>query len=186
MANNPNCLSSTPFTGVPMAPDNSSGNLQPIYIGDLLFQDPTSRQARSAVSMAHQGSALLDQETFAGLFAGVALSRGVELAPGEVSFNLNPLPPQIIVGAGGVFLFNCTATQWYPGDLVAIAENTAGNGLLPQQVVKTTTLAAAIGVAVPMPANIGVSATQVAVRIQSRLFGGIGTPQTEPSSSGTV
>jgi len=184
MANNPNCLSSTPILGIPMIPDPG----YPIYIGDLLFQDPTTRNARSAASMADQGSVALDQETFAGLFAGVALQRGGELTPAslggpEVSFNLNPLPPQLIVAASGDFLFNCAATTWYPGDLVAIAAASPG-GCSPQTVVKTTNKAAAIGYAAPLPNAIGQSRTQVAVRILSSLSGGAGTPQTEPSSSG--
>jgi hypothetical protein len=190
MANNPNCLSSTPLLGIPMIPDTG----YPIYIGDLLFQDPTSKHARSAASMADQGTALLDQETFAGLFAGVALQRGGELNPAnlnpepqggaEVSFNLNPLPPQLIVAADGDFLFACAATTWYPGDLVAIAAASPG-GCSPQTVVKTTNKAAAIGYAAPLPNAIGQSRTQVAVRIKSALTGGFPSGQAEPSSSGT-
>ena len=125
MADNPNCLSSTPFTGIPMVPDTG----YPIHIGDLLFQDPNTKKARSVASMIDQGSKTLNQQTLHDLFAGVALQRGGELESGEVSFDLNPLPPQLIVAGGGMFLFGCAATAWQPGDWVGAVANTAGTGL---------------------------------------------------------
>jgi hypothetical protein len=89
------------------------------------------------------------------------------------------------VAASGDFLFNCPATVWYPGMLVAIAENSANNGVQPQTVVATINPLAAIGVAMPLPNAIGQSRTSVAVRIRSALGLGIEAPGTEPSSSGT-
>jgi hypothetical protein len=181
MADNPNCLSSTPFTGIPMVPDTG----YPIHIGDLLFQDPNTKKARSVASMINQGSKTLNQQTLHDIFAGVALQRGGELESGEVSFNLNPLPPQLIVAGGGMFLFGCAATAWQPGDWVGAAANTAGTGLQTQTVEKVSALSNAIGIAVPLPNAIGQSRTTVAVRILSSLLGGV--PTLAPgSSSGTV
>ncbi len=155
----------------------------PIHIGDMLFQDPNTKKARSAASMVSQGSAALNQSTFHDLFAGVALQRGGELEAGEVSFNLNPLPPQLIVAAGGVFLFKCAATVWYPGDMVAIAAIST-TGVDPQSVAKTTIPSAQIGVAVPLPNAVGQSRTTVAVRILPNLDTGF--QEVVGSSSGTV
>ena len=172
-----------------MVPDTG----YPIYIGDLLFQDPTSYNARSAASMADQGTNTLNQQTFHRPVRrrGLAARRRADpsLNPesqggAEVSFNLNPLPPQLIVAAGR--RRSCSTVRpraWHPGDLVAISRPTP-NGLSPQTVVKTTNRQCAIGYAVPLPNAIGQSRTTVAVRIKSSLTGGFPFGQTEPSSSG--
>ena len=157
----------------------------PIHIGDLIFQDPSSKKARSAASMVDQGSETLDQQAFHDQFVGVALQRGGELESGEVSFNLNPLPGQIIIATAGDFAFACAATTFAPGDLVGGKRNAGNTSLMPQNVAKVSAVANSIGVAVPEPNALGNSRTSVRVRIKSSLFGGIPSIVVG-SSSGTL
>jgi hypothetical protein len=165
-----------------MVPDSAA----PIHVGDLLFQDPTTKKARTAAAMLNQGSQTLNQQTLHDLFAGVALQRGGALEPGEVSFNLNPLPGQIVVATAGEFEFDCAATAFQPGDLVGGCNNAANTALAPQQVAKVTALANSIGVAVPEAAAIGQSCTSVVVRIASTILGGGQQAAVPGSSSGAV
>jgi hypothetical protein len=165
-----------------MVPDSAAA----IHIGDLIFQDPVTKKARTAAAMLNQGSESLNQQTLHDLFAGVALQRGGALEPGEVSFNLNPLPGQIVVATAGEFEMDCPATSFQPGDLVGGCDNTAGTALLPQQVKKVTALANSIGVAVPEANAIGQSRTSVVVRIASTAIGGGQQAAVPGSSSGSV
>ncbi len=136
--------------------------------------------------MINQGSETLNQQTLHDLFAGVALQRGGALETGEVSFNLNPLPGQIVVATAGEFEFDCPATSFQPGNLVGGCNNTGGTALLPQQVKQVTVVANSIGVAVPEANAIGQSRTSVVVRIVSTAIDGGEQAAVPGSSSGTV
>ena len=136
--------------------------------------------------MLNQGSETLNQQTLHDLFAGVALQRGGALEAGEVSFNLNPLPGQIVVATAGEFEFDCAATTFQPGDLVGGCNNGGGTALLPQQVKKVTAVANAIGVAVPEANAIGASRTSVVVRIVSTAIDSGPQAAVPGSSSGAV
>jgi hypothetical protein len=166
---------------ISMIPDTAAA----IHVGDLVFRDPTSYKARPASGMANQGSEGNNQYEFHNLFAGVALKRGGALESGEVSFNLNPLPSQILVATTGDFEFDCAATAWQPGDLVGPANNTGGTALEGQTVKKVTTQARSIGVAVPSPTSIGQSKTTVIVRIMNTIIDGGEQASISGSSSGT-
>jgi hypothetical protein len=165
-----------------MIPDSAA----PIHIGDLVFQDPSTKKVRTAATMINQGSETLNQQTLHDLFAGVALQRGGALESGEVSFNLNPLPGQIVVATAGEFEFDCPATSFQPGDLVGGSNNGGGTALLAQQVKKVTAVANSIGVAVPEANAIGQSRTSVVVRIASTVIGGGEQAAVAGSSSGPV
>ncbi len=165
-----------------MVPDSSVA----IHVGDLVFQDPATKKARSAATLINQGSETLNQQTLHDLFAGVALQRGGALETGEVSFNLNPLPGQIVVATAGEFEFDCPATAFQPGDLVGGSNNTAGTLLLAQQVKKVTAVANSIGVAVPEAAAIGQSRTSVVIRISNTIIDGGEQAPVPGTSSGAV
>ena len=165
-----------------MVPDSAA----PIHIGNLVFQDPSTKKARTAAAMINQGSESLNQETLHDLFAGVALQRGGALKSGEVSFNLNPLPGQIVVATAGEFEFDCPATSFQPGNLVGGCNNTGGTALLPQQVKQVSFVANSIGVAVPEANAIGQSRTSVVVRIVSTAIDGGEQNVVPGSSSGAV
>ena len=183
MADTFNCLTPGQVEVVAMVPDTGA----PIHIGDLVFQDPITKKARTAASMIAQGSEALNQGALHDLFAGVAVQRGGALESGEVSFNLNPLPGQIIVAISGTFLFTSTSQTWNPGDLVG-GYSTANGQLAAQKVDLVTTGNKSIGIAAPTPHALadGTAKTQVAVRIKSTIFGG-GVPATQiGSSSGAV
>jgi hypothetical protein len=166
---------------VVMLPDTTYA----IHIGDLVFQDPSTGKARPASSMVDQGSLALNQGALHDLFAGVAVQRGGKLETGEVSFNLHPLPDQIVVATAGEFEFDCASATLVPGDLIGGCENAGGTALVNQKVVKVATVDLAIGRAVP-PANaLGNARTTVMVRIESSLFGG-SQKVVAGSSSGTV
>ena len=183
MSDNFNCLTPSQIEVVAMVPDTGAA----IHIGDLIFQDPVTKKARTASSMLAQGSEALNQGALHDQFVGVAVQRGGKLESGEVSFNLNPLPGQIIVAINGTFLFTSTSQTWQPGDLVG-GYSTANGQLAAQQVDKVTSGALSIGQAAPTPHALadGTAKTQVAVRIKSTVFGG-GIPATQAgSSSGTL
>ena len=165
-----------------MVPDTAAA----IHVGDLVFQDPTTKKARTAAAMINQGSETLNQQTLHDLFAGVALQRGGALETGEVSFNLNPLPGQIVVATAGEFEFDCPATSFQPGDLVGGCNNTGGTALLTQQVKKVTAVANSIGVAVPEAGAIGQSRTSVVVRIVNTIIDGGEQAVVPGTSSGVV
>ncbi len=159
----------------------------PIHIGDLLFQDPVSKKARSAASMVNQGSETLNQQSLHDLFVGVAMQRGGELETGETSFNLNPLPGQIVVATSGEFEFDLPAAATFtPGQLVGGANNSGGTALMPQQVKAVSAIANSIGVAVPTAHALGNSRTTVQVRIKSTIIEGGLQACVPGSSSGTV
>jgi hypothetical protein len=165
-----------------MVPDTAL----PIHVGDLVFMDPSTKKARPASGMINQGSETLNQQTFHDLFAGVALQRGGALESGEVSFNLNPLPNQIVVATAGEFEFDCAATTFQPGDLIGACNNGGGSALLAQQVKKVTAVANSIGVAVPEANAIGQSRTSVVVRIVSTAIDAGQQAFVVGSSSGAV
>jgi hypothetical protein len=165
-----------------MVPDSAAA----IHVGDLVFQDPSTKKVRSAASMINQGSETLNQQTLHDLFAGVAMQRGGALESGEVSFNLNPLPGQIVVATAGEFEFDCPATAFQPGDLVGGCNNAGGTALLAQQIKKVTAVANAIGVAVPEAGAVGVSRTSVVIRIVNTIIDGGQQAVVPGSSSGAV
>jgi len=158
----------------------------PVEIGDLCFRNPAdSKTVRPAGSMADQLSAALNRDTFRQHFAGVCLQK-IGLQSGEVSFQLHPRPDAAVLATEGEFEFDCDSTVWYPGDLVGVCENAGGTALLPQKVVKVTSYAEAVAVAVPEANCIGVARTTVNVRLFATKFdGGVMTPTSGAASSGT-
>ena len=103
-----------------------------IEIGDLVYHD--SDDVKPAAAQADQGTAAANQAAFAAKFLGVAMQRS---RPGDTA--------AVRVAATGVFEFACAADTFELGELVGACENSAGDALENQQVVKVTDAAHAIG-----------------------------------------
>ena len=131
------------------------GGATAIDIGDLVFV--SDGKLVPATSLTGTGSQAGDATAFVPSFAGVARERksATDLA-GHVDvtpFWLGDVP--------------CVATVWNVGDLVTVVENIGNNGLLSQQVQRTSDTSVAIGVCVRDSG--GVAATTVRVFLQSRV-----------------
>ena len=161
----------------------------PIEVGDLLFQDPVSRLAKPAAGMKNQGNQALNQSTFHDLFLGVALQKN-GAQPNEVlplNSTINHAPANTIeVATTGDFEFACASNAWNTGDLVGLANDTAGTALQNQFVMPVTAAASAIGRAVPEPTAIGEATISVGVRIKSSIIEAGVQNEVAGSSSGTV
>jgi hypothetical protein len=127
----------------------------PIDIGDLVFV--SSGNIVPASSLTGTGTQAGDATAYVPSFAGVARERRLT---SDVSRHLDVTPFWL----GDV---PCAGTTWNVGDLVTVAENVSNNGLVNQQVQKTTDTAVAIGVCVRDSG--GVAATVVRVFLQSRV-----------------
>lgn len=130
-----------------------------IEIGDLVYQD--TDDAKPASSQADQESETANQELFADNFLGVAMQR-------SRSGDTDP----IRVATTGVFEFDCPSGTFELGDLVGVDENTAGDGLLDQQVASVAAADYAIG---RVAKRVASAATSVLIDIRSTVMtGGIG------------
>ena len=158
----------------------------PIEVGDLLFQDPVSRLAKPAAGMKNQGSEALNQSTFHDFFLGVALQKN-GAQPNEalpLNSTVEHSPSNVIEAATtGEFEFDC---GWNTGDLVGLANNSAGTALQNQFVKPVTAVSAAIGRAVPEAAAIGSANVSVGVRIQSSILEAGVQNEVAGTSSGAV
>jgi hypothetical protein len=126
-----------------------------IEIGDLVMQD--TDDAKPASAFAWTTNLATTQDAFDDKFLGVAMqrSRAGDTAP-------------IRVATTGVFEFDCPSVALELGDLMGVNANTAGNGLMNQQVVKVALSKYAVGrVAKRQPA-----ATSVLIDIRSTVMTG--------------
>ncbi|NLX97369.1 MAG: hypothetical protein GXY83_14465 [Rhodopirellula sp.] len=127
-----------------------------IEIGDLIYQDVDD--AKPAALLPDQGSEAANQELFAFDFLGVAMQR-----------SRAGVADSIRVATTGVFEFDCPSGTFELGDLAGVDENTAGSGLLSQQVAKVDAARYAVGrVARRVPAP----ATAVLVDVRSTVMTG--------------
>ena len=120
-----------------------------------MWYDSAANLAKVASQRTDTGSLIANQADFAGLFLGVSSDQ--RLAVETVS-------QRRLVTTDGVFLCDCPSSTFTIGDLVGI-DRTATPLNNPQQVVKVTNPALAIGVVVKDEA---VATTQVKVRLTSR------------------
>jgi len=95
-----------------------------INVGDLIYQDPTLKQAKPASAQADQGSLAGNQELFTTNFVGVASQRSLA---GETT--------DIRVSTGGVYEMDCASATFSIGDRVGVAEDSAGTALEDQKVI---------------------------------------------------
>jgi len=153
----------------------------PIEDGDLVYRHPADGTARTAAQMTNQGSASLNQDAFQQYFVGVAVTK-CGLQPGEKTFRLTPNPNYVVVATSGAFLYGCPSHQWSPGDLVGVYADSTG--CQNQQVMPAASASLAIGVARPGVAALTNAVTQIAVLINSTLFGGGVQNQVAGSGSG--
>ncbi|MCA9239024.1 MAG: hypothetical protein KDA37_02440 [Planctomycetales bacterium] len=103
-----------------------------VEIGDLVYQN--TNLALPASELADQGTPALNQEMFHDAFAGVAMQCSPAGEAGPVR-----------VATTGVFEFDCDAATFEVGDLIAVAENAAGDALEDQKVIATGSEPTAIG-----------------------------------------
>lgn len=161
----------------------------PIEVGDLLFQDPLSRLAKPASAMKNQGTEALNQSTFHDQFLGVALQKNGaqpnELLPLNSPASHSPANT-IEAATTGEFEFDCASNAWNTGDLVGMANNTAGTALQNQAVKPVTAASSAIGRAVPEAAAIGAANTSIGVRIVSSILAAGVLNEVVGSSSGAL
>jgi len=161
----------------------------PIEVGDLVYQDPTSKKAKPASAMINQGSEALNQDVFQSFFLGVALQKNGaqtnELLP--LNSTVVRMPANVIeIATTGDFEFDCASTTWKTGDLVGAANNAGGTALLNQSVKTAASASLAIGRAVPEPNAIAAARTTVVVRIKSTILEAGILNQVAGSSSGAV
>lgn len=144
-----------------------------IYIGDLLFQDPTTRQPEPASALIDQGSEALNQDAFQQYFLGVAEQQ-----------SLSGYTDRIRIATRGVKTFDCVSDAYYVGDWLAVDEASSGTALERRKLVKTTVGdSKAIAVCTK---DTGAAATKVEARFVSTiLYGGLQT-QVAGSSSGAI
>ncbi len=126
-----------------------------IDIGDLVFV--SSDYAVPASSLTGTGTQAGDATAFVPVFAGVASERKLATS----SAGTVDVTPYWV---GDV---PCAAATWNVGDLVTVVENGSNNGIVTQQLQKTTTASVALGVCVR--SSGGVAATTVRVFLQSRV-----------------
>lgn len=161
----------------------------PIEVGDLLYQDPTTKKVKPASAMIDQGSETLNQDAFQQFFMGVAMQKNGAQSGETLPLNstVNHSPANTIeVATAGQFAFECNATAWGTGDLVGACEKSSGTALENQKVKAATSASLAIGRAVPGAGQIGVSLTSVTVDIRSTIMNGGVVNQVAGSSSGAV
>jgi hypothetical protein len=127
-----------------------------IEIGDLLLLDTDDAKPASAFAWTTNLATTLD--AFDDKFLGVAMqrSRAGETAP-------------IRVATTGVFEFDCASGTFELGDMIGVAANAGGNGLLNQQVAKVAASRYAVGRVAKRQAAAG---TSVLVDIRSTVMTG--------------
>jgi hypothetical protein len=103
-----------------------------IEIGDLLYLD--TDDAKPASSQTDAGSEAANQDLFVDNFVGVAMQAS---RAGDTE--------NIRVATTGVFEFDCAAATFEIGDLIGVDENSDGDALENQKVVKVNDSTQAIG-----------------------------------------
>jgi hypothetical protein len=103
-----------------------------INIGDFCYLD--TNVAKPANSLPDGGSEGANQIAFHDFFLGIALDHSAAGSATPIRF-----------ATRGRFRTGMLSAVTVVGDLMAMDENGAGNGLLPQQVVKVTDTSQAIG-----------------------------------------
>lgn len=143
-----------------------------IYIGDLLFQDPSTRKPEPSSALIDQGSEALNQDAFQQYFLGVAEQQSES---GDTA--------KIRIATRGVKQFDCVSSQYYVGDMLAVDEAASGTALERRKLVVTTDYSKAIARVVE---DTAASATRVWARFESTiLYGGL-QEQDAGSSSGAI
>ena len=127
-----------------------------IEIGDLVYLD--TDDAKPASSQSDQSSKAANQTLFASKFLGVAMQRS---RAGDTD--------PIRVATSGVFEFDCTSGTYELGQHVGLEENTAGDGLLDQQIVSVSASAYAVG---RTAKRASATATSVLIEICSTIMSG--------------
>jgi hypothetical protein len=95
-----------------------------IEVGDLIYQDPSTKQAKPASAQADQGTLAGNQELFTTNFVGVSADR----SPSGTTTDITVL-------SGGVFEMDCASATFSIGDRVGVAETAAGTALEDQKVI---------------------------------------------------
>jgi len=144
----------------------------PFEKGDLLFKDPVTGYVMPASIRSNHGTEALNQTAFAQYFAGVALVKN-GLQTGETSFRLVTADSEVRVATAGRFEFECDSQTFGPGDLIAVAADTAGCS--DQKVDAASTSGSlqeerAIGRAVPGVAGLAGATTRIVIEIKSRIM----------------
>jgi predicted RecA/RadA family phage recombinase len=127
-----------------------------IEIGDLVYYDVNF--AKPASMQAFQTVKTTNQSNFAGKFLGVAM----QASPAGST-------KPIRVSTSGVFEYDCTATTFELGNLVAIEENAGRTSLENQKLEKVTATTNAIG---RVCRREGTSTTSVQVQLRSTVMHG--------------
>lgn len=152
-----------------------------IAVGDLMYYDTGSENFKPASSQADAGSEALNQRNFAKAFAGISIHKRITT---QATAGVIALATDLVA------LVDAVSADFDIGDLVAITENSGGDGLENQKVKKVTDPSLAIGVVVE---NTGTS-TRVWVRFTSKVLtrnkegiaAGSDVSSTATTASGTV
>ena len=105
-----------------------------IEIGDLVYQDSSTKEAKPAGDLAWNTDLATTQEDFHDVEIGVAMQKSRD---GDTN--------DIRVATSGRFRFACAAATFDHGDLVGPDDNAGGTALLSQQVIAVATANLAIG-----------------------------------------
>ncbi len=127
-----------------------------IEIGDFIYLN--TDDARPASAQADAGSESANQVAFHDVFVGVAMQRS---RAGDTT--------PIRVATSGVFEFDCLATTFEVGNLIAVDEAASGTALEDQVVAKVSSTAQAIGRCAKRAAS---NTTRVLVDIVSTVMKG--------------
>lgn len=126
-----------------------------IEIGDLVYLD--TDDAKPASSQSDAGNEAANQDLFVNSFVGVAMQAS---RAGDTD--------NIRVATTGVFEFDCAAATFEIGNLIGVAENSDGDALEDQKVVKVADAKYAIGLAAK---RFAANTTAVLVDIRSTVMG---------------
>jgi len=129
-----------------------------IEVGDLIFQDPTLKQAKPASAQADQGSLAGNQELFTTNFVGVALQRSPSGTTNDIT-----------VGTAGIYEMDCASATFSIGDRVGVAENATGDALEDQKVIAVATLSPKLSVGRVEKERV-TAATSVYIKIKSTVL----------------